>query len=144
MRNAKILRQLKPSGNENSALLVMIRQFAQSQLWLTFPVGPSVEQLMISVMTVICYFTIVILLIILFPVMLLMNLFPVGMRNCITSDCSTRWFANFMHIHTPEIIYIYRKHHEFSSWDGTGNVSSMWSFYKMYSMQDCLGIIADM
>ena len=38
----------------------------------------------------------VILLIILFPVMLLMNLFPVGMRNCITSDCSTLWFTNFI------------------------------------------------
>ena len=45
-----VVKQLKPSVNTNSALIAVLYPFAQIQLWQTFPVGPSAEQL--GIMTV--------------------------------------------------------------------------------------------
>ena len=44
-----VVKQLKPSVNTNSALIAVLYPFAQIQLWQTFPVGPSAEQLGMTV-----------------------------------------------------------------------------------------------
>ena len=73
-----IVKQLKPSVNANNALIAVIYPFAQSQLWQTFPVGPSAEQL--GMMTVsdnmLLHHSVIVIIIKLSPAILMLH--PVG------------------------------------------------------------------